>query len=71
MTLSIPSPRQHINDDDIQIECEQALVDGVHDLVDGAISAGWPPDVVFAALKSVVANREIAYAEDPDPAPDP
>jgi len=24
----------------MQIECEQALVDGVHDLVDGAIGAG-------------------------------
>ncbi|MCD1264092.1 hypothetical protein B5M44_04010 [Shinella sumterensis] len=68
---TITGPRQGVDPDDAQMDCEQALDDHVRDLIDEAITAGWPPHVVFAALKSVVDNRELAYAEDPDPAPDP
>lgn len=68
---SIPSPRKPIGDPDAQIDCEFVLDEPVRDLVDATIQAGWPPHIVLAALKSVVENRALAYAEDPDPADDP
>lgn len=66
---TFPQPRKAIGYGDMQIDCEQAIDDPVRDLIDAAIVSGWPPETVFAALKSVVANRQLAYAEDPDPAP--
>lgn len=69
--INVPTPRKPIGDADTQIDCESILDDPVRELVDAAITAGWPPEVVFAALKSVVENRALAYSEDPDPADDP
>ena len=69
--LTIPSPRKPIGDADMQIDCEFVLDEPVRDLIDATISAGWPPSVVFSALKSVVENRESAYADAPDPSDDP
>lgn len=71
MTLSIPSPRKPMSDADAQIDCEQAIDVPVRDLVDAIIQAGWPPDIAYAALKSVAENQALAYMEDPDPAADP
>lgn len=68
---SIPSPPKAIGDADTHIDCEFVLDEPVRELIDAAIQAGWPPLVVFASLKSVVENRALAYAEDPDPADDP
>lgn len=67
----VARPSLRTDHPDSQLSCEQALDDPVRDLIDAAIVSGWPPETVFAAIKSVVANRERAYAEDPDPAPDP
>jgi hypothetical protein len=67
----VARPSLRTDHPDSQLSCEQALDDPVRDLIDAAIVSGWPPETVFAALKSVVANRQLAYAEDPDPAPDP
>ena len=71
MTLSIPSPRKPMSDEDAQIDCELAIDVPVRDLVDAIIQAGWSPEVAYAALKSVAHNQALAYMEDPDPADDP
>lgn len=71
MTTIISSPRKPMNDEDAQIDCESAIDIPVRDLVDAIIQAGWAPKVAYAALKSVVENHALAYAEDPDPADDP
>lgn len=68
---TFPSPRKPMGDPDAQIDCEFVLDEPVRELIDAATLAGWPPKVVFAAMKSVVENRALAYAEDPDPADDP
>lgn len=61
-------PRFASNHPDYQIECEQALEDGLRRLIDEAFQAGWRPSIVFDALASLVENQRLAYAEDPDPA---
>lgn len=71
MTLSIQSPREPTSDADAKIECELAIDAPVRDLVDAIIQAGWPLDIAYAALKSVVEDQALSCMEDPDPADDP
>jgi hypothetical protein len=55
----------------MQLELERAIERPLTELVDAAIQAGWPPKVVFAALRDAVTTQEVAFSEDPDPADDP
>lgn len=71
MNTLITSPRKPMSDVDAQIDCERAIELPVRELVDAIIQAGWSPEVAYAALRDVVANQALAYAEDPDPADDP
>jgi hypothetical protein len=61
----------YTSDVDKQLELERAIERPLSELVDAAIQAGWPPKVVFAALRDAVTTQEVAYSEDPDPADDP
>lgn len=67
----IHSPSKPIDHPDAQIDCESMIDIPVRDFIDQLIQSGWSPDVVFAAMRSVVDNQAMAYAEDPDPADDP
>lgn len=71
MFAPIQSPRKPMSDADAQIDCECAVDIPARQLVDDVIRAGWAPRVAYAALKSVIDNQALAYAEDPDPADDP
>lgn len=69
--MEVPKPRPGIDGHpDYQIICEEAIEDAVRELIDRVIIAGWKPEVAFAAVSSVAHSLGIAYAEDPDPAPD-
>jgi hypothetical protein len=67
----IRPPAASASDVDMQLELERAIERPLSELVDAAIQAGWPPKVVFAALRDAVTTQEVAYSEDPDPADDP
>ena len=56
---------------DRHLDCQEALEDGLRDLIDQAVIAGWKPHEVFDALASLVRNSRLAYDKDPDPADDP
>ena len=71
MITPISSPSKPMSDVDAQIDCESAIDIPVRDLFDSIIQAGWAPKVAYAAMKSVVENQALAYAEDRDPADDP
>jgi hypothetical protein len=63
-------PAISASDVDMQLELERAIELPLSELVDAAIQAGWPPRIVFAAIRDAVTTQEVAYAEDPDPADD-
>jgi hypothetical protein len=71
MNAHIPRPSGQSRGDNALLECEEAVDVAVRDLVDQVISAGWPPWLAFAAIKSVAQHQAIAYQHDPDPADDP
>ena len=65
-------PRQHPTIDPyFTFECERAIDGAVRELVDKAITAGWPPEAAFKAIKRVTERQALAYQEDPDPAVNP
>ncbi|KQV37668.1 MULTISPECIES: hypothetical protein [unclassified Rhizobium] len=70
MHVRISPPQQPINDPDVTLECEHAIDGAVRELVDQAVTAGWSPEVTFAAIKRVTDRQARAYQEDPDPADD-
>jgi hypothetical protein len=51
--------------------CEEVLDRPIRELVDAAISAGWDPQTVGAALSNLATAQILAYNSDPDPADDP
>jgi hypothetical protein len=56
----------------MQLELERGAIElPLVALIDAAIHAGWPPKIVFAAIRDTVATQEVAYSEYPDPADDP
>ncbi len=67
----IHSPSNAMDHPDTQIDCESMIDIPVRDFIDQIIQSGWSPEVVFAAMRNVVNNQALAYAEDPDPADDP
>lgn len=71
MNVSISPPQRPTTDLDVSLECEHAIDAAVRDLVDQPITAGWPPEAAFAAIKRVAHRQAVAYGEDPDPADDP
>lgn len=71
MDIGIPSPQRPTSDPDAALECTNAIDGAVHALVDEAITAGWPPALVFEAVMRAAGHQAAAYLEDPDPADDP
>lgn len=71
MNGRIPPPQQPNADPDFTLECERAIDDGVSELVDKTVTAGWPPKAAFTAIKRVTERQALAYQENPDPADDP
>lgn len=71
MTVRIAPPQQPTTDPTVGKDCEQAIDAAVRDLVDQVISAGWPPQTAFEAIKHATERQAMAYQEDPDPADDP
>lgn len=71
MTTAISRPPENKTDVDMQVDCESAIDVPVREFIDAIIQAGWSPEIAYAAMKSVVENQTLAYAEDPDPADDP
>ena len=71
MVQRIPAPRKPLSDADAQYDCECAIDIPVRDLVDEIIQAGWPPKIVYSAMRDVIENQVLAYLEDPDPSDDP
>ncbi|WP_439604157.1 hypothetical protein [Shinella sp.] len=69
--VQINPPKKPPQHGDRLLECEFALDMPLRQLVDDAISAGWEPKEIFAALRSLVEHQRNAYGEDPDPADDP
>jgi len=70
MQQLIPPPSRPLSDVDTQLECEEMLDNPVRGFIEAFVQAGWPPTVVYKAVKNVVDHQAIAYAEDPDPADD-
>jgi hypothetical protein len=64
-------PARPASDVDMQFDLERAIEGPLSELVDAAIQAGWPPKIVFAAIRDALTTQEVAYLEDPDPADDP
>lgn len=71
MNVRIPPPQLPTTGPDVTLECEQAIDGAVRELVDQAITAGWPPEAVFEAIKRTTERQATEYHEDPDPADDP
>ena len=71
MNVRISPPQQPINGPGVALECEHAIDASVRELVDQAITAGWPPEATFEAIKRVVDRQAVAYHQDSDPADDP
>jgi hypothetical protein len=70
MQQLIPPPSRPLSDVDTQLECEEMLDNPVRGFIEAFVQAGWPPGVVYKAVKNVVEHQAIAYVEDPDPADD-
>jgi hypothetical protein len=68
---SILPPARPASDVDMQFDLERAIEGPLSELVDAAIQAGWPPKIVFSAIRDAVTTQEVAYSQDPDPADDP
>jgi hypothetical protein len=64
----ISPPAISARDVDMQLELERAIQRPLSELVDAAIQAGWPPKIVFSAIRDAVTTQEVAYSKDPDPA---
>ena len=71
MNVRISPPQQPINGPGVALECEHAIDASVRELVDQAITAGWPPEATFEAIKRATERHGLAYQQDPDPADDP
>ncbi|MGJ7040477.1 hypothetical protein [Shinella sp. BE166] len=71
MNTLITSPRKPMSDVDAQIECEFAIDLPVREFIDAIVQAGWTPEVAYAAMRDVVDNQALAYAEHPDHVDEP
>lgn len=71
MNVRIAAPQRPIDEPDVARECEHAIDAAMRELVDRTITAGWPPEAAFEAIKRVADRHAVAYREDPDPADDP
>lgn len=71
MNVRIAPPQRPTAGPDVALECEHAIEAAMGELVDRVITAGWPPEAAFAAVKRVAERQAHAYQEDPDPAEDP
>jgi hypothetical protein len=71
MNGRMPPLQQPSIDPDVTLECERAIDGAVRELVDKAVTAGWPPEAAFKAIRRVTERQASAYQEDPDPADDP
>ncbi|AOF93030.1 hypothetical protein [Sinorhizobium sp. RAC02] len=71
MKFRIPPPKQLTTDPDVALECERAVDAPVQKLADLVITAGWPPEAVFQAIKRVAHRQAAAFQKDPDPTDDP
>ena len=71
MLTRISPPQRPMTDENTLQECECAIDIAVRALVDQVITAGWPPEVAYEAVRRVAHRQAAAYEEDPDPADDP
>ena len=71
MNVRISPPQRLATDPDVTLECEHAIDAAVRELIDQVITAGWPPEAAFEAIKRVADHQAAAYQQDPDPADDP
>jgi hypothetical protein len=69
MQQLIPPPSRPLSDVDTQLECEEILDKPVRGFIEAFVQAGWPPTVVYKAVKNEV-DQQAAFAEGPDPADD-
>ena len=51
MNVRISPPQQPTTDPDAVLECEHAIDSAVRELVDQAITAGWPAEATFEAIR--------------------
>lgn len=71
MNVRIAPPQRPTDEPDVVQECDHAIEAAMHELVDRVITAGWPPEAAFEAIKRIADRHAIAYWEDPDRADDP
>lgn len=70
MNVRIAAPQRPTDEPDAARDCEHAIDAAMRELVDRVITAGWPPETAFEAIKRIADRHAVAYREDPDPADD-
>jgi hypothetical protein len=65
MNDNIPRPDGQMEGEDALRELEGAVDTAVRGLVNTVISAGWPPALAYAAIKSATLHQAVAFQEHP------